>query len=508
MRTQKSAKNLIFALIANVFSIFIGIVTQSIFLKNLGTEYLGLNNLFVNIVSMLCIVELGIGNAIVFHLYKPIYETNIDRIKSLMKFYKKAYHLISIIVFVFGLALIPFLHLFIKNYSIQVNIYIVFILFIIDASFSYLLSYKRSILYADQKNYIINLAHLIYLLLMNFIQIAILIITKNYILFLIIKIIFRLLENITISLIVNKMYPSILEKDVKKLPKEILDDIKIKVKSLFIHQIGAFCVNGTDNLIISSFLGLKTVGLYSNYYLIINSVNTIFSQSFSTITASVGNLLVSKDKSNKMIVYNRLNFMNFWFSTFTMICIFILAQDFISLFFGSEYLLSLAIVWVLCNNYFLQTMKRTITVFKEAAGIFYEDRFVPIIESVVNLITSIIMVQFFGLIGVFIGTILSSFVLHFYSYPKFVYKKILEGKQQDYILKIIKQSILVNIILMIVYIATLPLSSLSIVYRFIFKIIISIIVPNVIMLILFNKKDEFKYFFNLLKSKLNRKVNL
>ena len=147
MRTKNSAKNILFALITNIFSIFIGIVAQAIFLKTLGTEFLGLNNLFINIVSMLSIAELGIGNAIVFHLYKPLYTNDIENIKSLMHFYKKAYYIISIVVLLFGLIFLPFLHYFVNNSSININIYFVFMLFIFDASISYLLFYKRSIFY-------------------------------------------------------------------------------------------------------------------------------------------------------------------------------------------------------------------------------------------------------------------------------------------------------------------------------------------------------------------------
>ena len=264
---------------------------------------------------MLCIAELGIGNAIVFYLYKPLHENNVTLINSLMCFYKRAYRIVALVVFVIGLILMPFLHLFIGSTNLCVNIYIIFSLFLLDACVSYLLSYKRSILYADQKNFVINIVHLICVLLMNVIQILILVLYKNFIFYLIIKIIFRLLENLVISTYVDKNYSYLTNKDVSKLDSSILDDIKKKVMALFVHQIGAFCVNGTDNLIISKFLGLVYVGLYSNYFLIINSISSLFSQTFSAVTSSVGNLLVSENIKKSLSVFKRMNFINLWFST-------------------------------------------------------------------------------------------------------------------------------------------------------------------------------------------------
>lgn len=506
MRTRKSIKNAIFALLSNILIIFVGIVSQAIFLKMLGSEFLGLNSLFTNIISMLCIAELGIGNAIVFYLYKPLHENNVTLINSLMCFYKRAYRIVALVVFVIGLILMPFLHLFIGSTNLSVNIYIIFSLFLLDACVSYLLSYKRSILYADQKNFVINIVHLICVLLMNVIQILILVLYKNFIFYLIIKIIFRLLENLVISTYVDKNYSYLTNKDVSKLDSSILDDIKKKVRALFVHQIGAFCVNGTDNLIISKFLGLVYVGLYSNYFLIINSISSLFSQTFSAVTSSVGNLLVSENIKKSLSVFKRMNFINLWFSTFTMVCIYVLMNDFICLWIGDEYLLSKSILFVLCCNYFLQTMKRSVTIFKDAAGIFYEDRFVPFLESGVNLVFSILCIKFTGLIGVFIGTLLSVCVLHFYSYPKYVYNGLFGENKFDYCKLTIKN---IFISLTVLFISSLVISLFncvnSLIFRFAFKIVTVIFLPNIIMLILFFRTNIFKECINYIKIVLDKK---
>src|SRR5574344_464876 len=214
MRKKLSLKNAVASIIQNSIAIIIGLVAQALFIKFLNIEYLGLNGLFNNIISMLGIVELGIGNAIVYKLYRPIAENDIETIKSLMNFYKKTYNIISAFVLIIGLIITPFLGYIVGEININVNIYIVFILFILDTCASYLLSYKRSILYANQRNYIVNYIHILYIILLNIFQIIVLYFTKNYYIYLIIKIVMRLFENIIITLISNKMYIYLTNKDV------------------------------------------------------------------------------------------------------------------------------------------------------------------------------------------------------------------------------------------------------------------------------------------------------
>ena len=203
MRTKNSIRNMAVTLVMNFITIIAGFIAQKIFLNLLGSEYLGLNGLFTNVVSMLGIVELGLGSAIIYHLYKPIAEKDINTIKSLMQFYKKSYHLIALVVFLLGLILIPFLPLFVKDVTVSININLAYFLFVIDIVFSYLLSYKRSILYANEQNYIINIIHIFYTIFLNVFQLSLLYVTKNYYIYLVIKIIMRIAENVVITKVAN-----------------------------------------------------------------------------------------------------------------------------------------------------------------------------------------------------------------------------------------------------------------------------------------------------------------
>lgn len=500
MKTQKSIKNSIWAMISNIFSVVIGLVAQSIFLRILDVEYLGLNGLFSNIISMLAIVELGIGSAIIYNLYKPLSENNTDLVKSLMNFYKKSYHIIGLIVFGIGIVIMPFLTFFIKEVNVAVNIYIVYFLFLIDTLFSYFLSYKRSLLQADQKNYIINRTHIIYLILMNSAQLIMLYFTKNYYLYLGVKILFRILENLVITIIVNHKYPYIKDNNICDLEKDIKNDIFTKIKALFFHKIGSFVVVGTDNIVISKFLGVVAVGLYSNYYLIINAVQTLFSQMLYGVSASVGHLLVENNVKKSYEVFNKLRFINFWIATISGVCICVIIQAFVSIWLGGNYLLSYSVVIVLSINLFLKLMTCSFSIYKESAGIFKEDRFIPIIESIINIVVSVILVKIIGIAGVFIGTIVSSLTYFLYSYPRFIYKGIFKRNYIQYIKENGKYLIIFFIILAISIFVSIVFEHTNLYINFIIKCLIGFIIPNLMIVLLYRKKDEFKFVISVIKS--------
>ena len=503
MRKQNSIKNIIGSMLSNILTIIIGLIAQAVFIKILGSEYLGLNGLFSNIITMLGIVELGVGNAIIYNLYKPIAENNIGKIKSLMNFYKKSYRLIACIVAIIGIIIIPFLPFFIEEVSIDINITLVYLLFLIDVVCSYLLSYKRSILYANQKNYIINIVHIIYTILLNTSQLLVLFFTKNYYYYLIMKIIMRILENFIISKIADKKYTFINEPS-EKLDKETEKDIFTKVKALFFHKIGSFAVMGTDNIIISKFLGLVTVGLYSNYYLIINAVQTVFGQIITSFTASIGNMLVTESKEKCYDVFKKIRFFNFWLATFASCSTLVVMDSFINIWIGNNYILPLLVLEVLVFNLYQKLMRNSYMSFKEAAGIYYEDRFVPLIEASLNVIVSIICCKLFGLAGVFMGTIVSGLALWCYSYPKYVYKKLFDRSYINYAKETIGYIILFILIASGTYYLSTMINFSNIYLEFVSNVIISLIVPNILLLIIFFKTDNFKYYLNLLQGMIKR----
>ena len=506
MRTKKSIRNVIIAMIMNVFTVVIGLISQKVFLEIMNTEYLGINGLFNNIISMLGIAELGIGAAIIYNLYKPIASNDKEKIKSLMRFYRTSYRVIALIVLLLGLLILPFLPIIVGTVEITENIYIIYLMFLIDIVFSYLLTYKRSILYANQENYIINLVHIFYLVIMNVLQMVLLVLTKNYYIYLFIKILMRLLENIVLTIIANKKYNILLEKNVSKLDNDTKNDILKKVKALIFHKIGSFVVLGTDNIIISTFLGVKIVGLYSNYSLIITTISNFVMQIFTSITASVGNLLTLENSKKNFEVYKKIRFINFWISSFAAIGFLICMDSFITLWIGKQYILSKYVLIVLAINLFLSLFRYSISSFKEAAGIFYEDRFVPLVEAGTNLVMSLIFMHFFGLAGVFIGTVCSNLVLHLYSYPKFVYKTLFKKEYTQYYKDFTKYFLLFIVTGSVTYIISNTLVNNNY-HNLFFQLIVCITTPNLIYIVIFKKNQEFKFFLNILKTSI-RKIRI
>lgn len=506
-RKKSSFKNMITAVSSNVLTIIVGLVAQAVFIKILGSEYLGLNGLFSNVISMLGIVELGMGSAIIYNMYKPIAENDHEKIKSLMQFYKKSYRIITLIISIIGIMIIPFIKYIvdIESVTVGINVYLVYILFLLETICSYILSYKRSMLYADQKEYITNIIHMGYTILVNTMQLTFLYFTHDYYLYLIIKVMMRLVENIVISSYVNRRYSYLLDNNVTKLDSKTEKDIFQKIRALFFHKIGTFIVSGTDNIIISKYLGLVTVGLYSNYYMIINAVQTVINHIIQATRASVGNLLVTESKTKQFDVFNKIRFVNFWISCFSSICIFVIMDSFITIWIGYKFVLPTKVLLVLVINFFIVSSRSTYGAFKEAAGIFYEDRFVPVIESLLNIVLSIIFVKKFGLMGVFMGTIGSGLVLWCYSYPKYVYNKLFGRKIADYIKETVYYFIIFILIAGFTYSLAILISFDNVYLQFISNVLIALVVPNVIMLLLFSKDENFKYFINMLKGLKKRR---
>lgn len=499
MRTSNSVKNSITSTISSIFTMLLGFIAQAIFIRVLGAEYLGLNGLFTNILTMLSFFELGIGNAIVFHLYKPIAENDNEKVKTLMKFYEKAYNIISILVLVCGLAVIPFLNMIVGKVTVDINIYIIYIMFLINTAISYTLSYRRNLIFANQKNYIINIVHIIYIIVLNVSQLLLLYLTKNYYLYLGIKIICQILENFACYVIAAKMYPFIKEKDVKPLDKELRADIFMKVKALIFHKVGYSIVCGTDNIIISSFLGVITVGLYTNYYMVIGSVNNLFSQIISSTSASVGNLIATKSDYNKKYnIFKKIRFINFWLAVFSGVCILVMMDPFIHLWVGAKYILPIVVLATLVFNYYQKMMRNTYNTFKDSAGIWYEDRYVPLVESILNIVFSIILLKIFGLAGVFMGTIISGLSLWCYSYPKFVYKKLFNRSYKDYAKETIGYILLFVLIAAFTFYISRLIVFNNIWLQFISNTVVSLIIPNLILFIIFRKTDNFKYLMELI----------
>lgn len=504
MRTELSVKNSIFATIMIVIKILITFLAQKIFVLILDAEYLGANGLFTNVIGLLSLAELGFGQAIIFNLYKPIANDDKETIKSLMKLYQKAYNWITISIAIIGMAIIPFLGFFIGETTLNLNFTLVYILFLSQALASYVLTYKRSILYAYQENYIVSIIDMIYIIVMNVAQLSVLYITKNYYLYLVIKGVCIFIENIIITFIANKKYSFIKDKDVKPLEKTVEKNIFERIKAQIFHRIGGIVVNGTDNIIISKFLGLLMSGLYANYYMILYAVSEVVHQIIAALIPSVGNLLTEENEKRSFDVYKKINFFDFWVTVFASVSILVITQSFVTLWMGELYLLPMGVLVVLVINQYQKMMRQTNDVFLNAAGICIETKYVPIVESILNIVFSILLLKPFGLAGVFIGTIISSMALWCYTYPKFVYKNLLGGKYSNYIKENLIYFLLFVIIAAVTYGISMTFAISNLWLDIIARVALCLVVPNLILFLIYRKSEEFAYFKSLAKFILNK----
>lgn len=490
-RIQNSLRNIMVGIIGQVVQMLTQFVCRTVFIYTLSSEYLGINGLFANLLSVLSLAELGFGSAIVFSMYKPIAEDNQKEITQLMNFYKLLYRGISITILVLGLILIPFLDSLIKDQSNIEHLKFIYILYLINTVSSYVYIYKRSIIEANQKTYICIAYQKGLSVVQNIVQIFFLVVTHNFILYLFILIFFSITTNIAISKKADRMY-HYLNSDKISLPnKETRRCIFKNTFAMSIHKLGTVAVYNTDNILMSAYVNLYSVGIYSNYTLITSTVNTFISLIFNSFTASIGNLGVtaSKDKINN--VYKTMNFMGFWIYSFCTIALLILTNPFIRLWIGKDYLFSANLTLVILVNFYLGGMRQVTLKFRDALGLFWYDRYKPIVEGVINLFVSIALVFKYGIVGIFIGTAVSTLTTSFWIEPFVLYKYGLKRKLREFFIKYFEYTLSFALSGSITYYLCLLLPNQNIGY-FILRIFIVVVVYNGLLLLGYFKTSEFR----------------
>lgn len=507
-RTTNVIKNAKVAAISQIIYIVLNFISRTVFIKILGNEYLGVNGLFTNILTVLSFAELGIGNAIIYSMYKPIAENNENKIKTLMKFYKKTYITIGIAVAILGLCVIPFFNLIIKDQpNIEENIIFIYILFLTNTSLSYFLTYKKSIISAHQKEYVINYYRLLFTIIQSIIQIAILLLTKNFILYLVIQIVCTFANNFAVSKKADKMYEYIKYNTKEELDKEEKKKIYDNVKSLTLYKFGSVILNGTDNIIISSMLGVATVGIYSNYTLIINAILSIISQILNVFTASVGNLNAIGTNEQKEKVLYELFFISVIIYGFCSGALFILINPFIEMWVGAKYVLSIGIVITIILNFYINGIQFAPYTYRNTMGLFNKGKYAPVAAAIINITLSIILGKCLGLMGIFLATSISRLLTTTWVDPYMIYKYKVEGKVKTYFKKYFIYTAIVILNIFVCY-TTLNLIKDTGMISLIIKAILYTIMTIVIYSIFFYKTEEFKNILQRLKEIIRRKKNV
>ena len=500
MRINNSIKNISTSILSQVIVVLLGFLSRKVFLDNLGTEYLGINGLLTNVLSMLSLVEGGIGTSIIYNLYKPLAENDIEKTTALVQLYNKLYSILAVVIFILSIIMYVFLSNFIKGGTTVPFVGIVYFIFVLKNIVSYLNAHKWSLINADQKGYVIAKYNLIFNVITTIAKIIILQITKSYILFLLIELAIFIIQNLYNGKIVNERYSYIKTKKKYKVDEQTRENLIMNVKAIFLHNIGSYCVFGTDNLLISSFVGLTTVGIYSNYTMITSQLASLLTPILNGIGASVGNLIATESKEKSYQIFNITYLINFWIYSFSVIFLYNLLEPFINWWLGEGLLLDrLAFIFILINFY-LTGLRGVINTFKSKAGIFTHDKYIPIIESIINLCTSIVLVKYFGLAGIFMGTTISTISIPLWTQSKLVYNKVFNKSVLDYF----KKYIFYMILTLVTGFFTTSICNLLILDKgfmsLVLKGVICVVTVNLTYLLIFYKTDEFKYILNILKT--------
>lgn len=498
MRLENSIKNMKYNIISQVIGLIVQFISRTIFIKILNSEYLGINGLFSNILALLSLADLGIETVLIYSMYEPLANKNETKLKKLMNQYKKTYNFIALTILVLGMCIVPFLHILIKDMPNIPNIRFIFVLYLFNTVVSYLCIYKISIINVDQKNYIVSITQQIFNIVANIIKILILLTTHNFMVYLITQIIFSVISNIYLSKKAEKMYPFIKKIKGYKLEKKEKKKIKEDIYAIMFHKIGGVVVNGTDNLIMCAMVGLKEVGIYSNYLLIINTIKSFTIQYFRSMSASIGNMNVETSKEYAYEIFKKVFYGNFWIYTFCTICLYFLLNPFIELWIGREYVFSCYVVFAMVLSFYVEGMRQTILCFRETMGIFSPDKIKPIIEAILNLVISIVLTIKFGIIGIILGTILSMLFTCIWVEPYILFKYGFKMKVSLYFKIFIRYIIIGIVAFAITYFVNELIVGISLI-NFIIRLVVIVIISNTIIMLMTFRTEEFKYFLNVIK---------
>ncbi len=445
-RTENVVRNVNVALICQALNTVLGFVSRSFFIRLLGETYLGVNGVFANILTILNFAELGIGTAIVYNLYKPLSSHNEAQVGMLVNFYKRAYLCIAGIIFFVGIALTPFLQWLISEQpDVKESIALLYVLYLFSTVVTYFNAHKKSLLNADQKQHINNIyrqaAHTAQIIL----QIVFLYFTRNYILYLMIQIICSITENILVAKQADHLYPFLKNYRNSHIDHGLFQSIKKDVGALTIYKLNSAVIHGTDNILITAMEknGVQAVGLYSNYLLISETLNTILGIFTNALTPSIGNLNTESDAGKKERVFYSTLYLCSW--AYGMACsgIMAISDRFINAWIGPKYILDPWVVFAIALQLYIRSVHYPAYTYRVTCGLFVQSKYVPILTSVLNIGLSILMGKRWGLFGILFATSVARVFSIGISDPYLVFKYVFQKKVFRYYAYYIRYLILV-----------------------------------------------------------------
>lgn len=507
-RTKNATRNIVFGVILKIYQILVPFLMRTAMIYLMGVQYLGLSSLFSSILQVLNLAELGVGSAMVYSMYKPIAEDDEPTICALMKLYRTYYRVIGLVIAIAGCALTPFISYLIKSdVPTGINIYVLYLLNLGATVLSYwLFAYKNSILQAHQRTDVVSKVKLITSTVQYGLQIAILWIFHNYYLYVIVALVTQALTNITTAVCSNKLYPQFKPKG--KLPKNEVEAINKRVRDLFTAKLGGVVVNSADTIVISAFLGLTVLAVYQNYYFILTSVIGFITVVFTACTAGIGNSLIVETKEKNFNDLNKFTFLVSWIAGICSCCFLGIYQPFMRLWAGDDLLLPFSAVICLVVYYYIYEINQLLNLYKDAGGIWHEDRFRPLVTAIANVSMNLIMVQFWGIYGVLLSTVLSMMFVGMPWLFHNLFTTLFDRSQlRPYLSHLFKYTITAVVSCVIVLLICNSIN-FGLITTILLRLVVCVMVPFVIYIVLFWRSSEFKQSISLLDNMTKGKLKL
>lgn len=502
-RSKNTKRNIVFGISNKIITILLPFIVRTVIIKKIGSEYLGLNNLFSSILEVLNLTELGFSSAIIYSMYKPIANKDTKNICALLNFYKRAYRVIGSTILVLGIIIMPFIKYIIEGDSPEnINLYVIYLIYLVNTALSYFLfAYKNSLLNAHQRIDIASNIGTITSGTMYIIQIIILCVTKNYYFYIIIIPTFTIINNLVNSLVVNKLYPQYICRG--KLNKEMINEIKYKIIGLMINKLCYTTRNSFDSIFISTFLGLTTTAIYGNYYYIMNSVIIVLSVISGAMLGGVGNSLVLDSIEKNYSDMKKINYIYMWISGWCTICLVCLYQPFMKIWVGEGLMFPFPVV-ILFSVYFYSLKMGDIRgLYSDAAGLWWENRYRAIFEAIANLTLNLILGKIWGIYGIIIGTLTSLLIINFGFGSQIVFKYYFKNRKlKEYFALHLKYAAITIVICIITFILCKKVKYVGYM-ELITKTVICLIIPNLLYLVIYFRTSEYKDTISWLLNKLN-----
>ena len=491
-RTKNATRNITFGLLLKLYDVLMPFLMRTAMIYFMGVQYSGLNNLFTSILQVLNLMELGVGSAMVYSMYKPIAQDDEASICALMRLYRTYYRVIGLVIAVAGLALTPFIPKLIKSdLPAGLNIYTLYLLNLSATVLSYwLFAYKNSLLHAHQRTDVVSKVRLAADTAKYAAQFFTLIFLRNYYAYVIANLASQALTNVLTAVEATKMYPRY--KPMGKLPRNQVRDINHRVRDLFTSKLGHVIVNSADTIVISAFLGLTMLAVYQNYYFILSAIIGFLEIIFSACMAGIGNSIIVETKAKNFGDLKKFSFLICWIAGFCTVCLLCLFQPFMEIWMGKNLMLDFSVVICLCVYFFIYEIGRLLNTYKDAAGIWHEDRFRPLVTALSNLAMNLVMVQFWGIYGVILSTVLSTALI---GTPWLLHNLFTVLFDKHDLLPYLKQLLFYAVVTAVGCVATYWLCSLVPLERWpllIVRGIICCIVPNLIFFGVYHALPEYR----------------